>query len=364
MKIKRSQLTKIILENLLVEAISVEQAEEKFRKEIKKILKSIKFIVLRDGIDAAVAAFKASAGKYDYAYMYEDIFDNNNWINTLINLRMKGNELKNLDYFVPIDVNEVDRSNSILWLIKQFKKDLGLFLALMSEDDVLIWNGGDTEDVNLMHKVRNNLEKFGQFKHLINPPEKRDLFRIENMQELFSIVEAHEAVIDAENERLGSRISAENVMKGFVPLRGGLNIVSGNVIQKNPQTGFYTKPDSEGFVIGEIHNKAASVRLGSGTEWCTAAPGLNYFNDYYSPDDPLYYIEDNGERFQFSYGAKQFMNSDDIPIEKTLIQRYTRMLADLLTQRDGSIQNEKLAEYLASQNLVQEKWIKIAGLLN
>lgn len=361
MKIKRSQLTKIILENLLVEAISVEQAEEKFRKEIRKIWGSINFLISRDGIDA-INAIIAEAQKYDYSPSpYQQ--DSSEWID-FFNEEDPDDFLTYIDYFVPVDVNESDRSNSILWLIKQLKKDLGLFFALIEEESAVEDNYGNLGAVKLFNKIRNSLEKFGQFKRLINPPEKRDLFRIENMQELFSIIEAHEAVIDAENERLGSRISADNIMTGFVPLRGGLNIVSGNVIQKNPQTGFYTKPDSEGFVIGEIHNKAASVRLGSGTEWCTAAPGLDYFNDYYSPDDPLYYIEDNGERFQFSYSNNHFMNSDDIPIEKTLIQRYTRMLADLLTQRDGSIQNEKLAEYLASQGLVQEKWIKIAGLLN
>ncbi len=63
MKISKSQLRKIILESLLVEAISVAQAEAKFEKEKMKIWKSMIFVMKRDGVDAV----KNAANKYGYS---------------------------------------------------------------------------------------------------------------------------------------------------------------------------------------------------------------------------------------------------------------------------------------------------------
>ena len=283
MKIKKSQLRKIILESLLTEAISVEQAEAKLEKEKMKIWKSLIFVVKRDGI----GAIRSAAQKYNY----KPSPYTNQWDESPTHLdgasygieHLTADELfRNIDNFIPVDVDDADRSNSILWLIKQFKSDLGLFFAVTEEEEVIENNYGNLGEVTLVNKIRNSLEKFGQFKHLISPPEKRDLFKIKDMQELFSIIEAHEEAIDAENKRLGSRISGENVIKGFIPLRGGLNIAAENMTQKNPQTGFYTIPDENGFVVGEIHSKAAAVKLGIDTAWCTAAPGLDFFDDYYT----------------------------------------------------------------------------------
>jgi len=343
MKIKKSQLRKIILESLLVEAVSVEQAEAKFEKEKMKAWKSMLFVMKRDGVDAV----KNDAKKYDYVRVRGSEWDRENPFEAIyhdgvaygVEHVTEEEIFTNIDTFVPEDVSEADRSNSILWLIKQFKSDLGLFFALTEEAkilDLLEDHNENMGEVKLTNKVRNSLEKFGQFKHLINPAEKRDLFRIANMQELFSIIETHEEAIDAENKRLGSKISGENVIKGFIPLRGGLNITAGNMIQKNTQTGFYTKPDSEGIVVGEIHSKAAAVKLGIDTDWCTAAPGLSFFDDYYEPNDPLIYIEIAGSRYQFSYHKKQFMNIRDEPVSGEIKNKLSNIIWKSLTDKYGS----------------------------
>jgi hypothetical protein len=71
--------------------------------------------------------------------------------------------------------------------------------------------------------------------------------------------------------------------------------------------------DNKSWQVIAIHNKGAACQLGKGTEWCTAAPGLNYFKTYYQPDDPLFFILDksDGERYQFHFGTKQFMDKQD-----------------------------------------------------
>jgi hypothetical protein len=71
--------------------------------------------------------------------------------------------------------------------------------------------------------------------------------------------------------------------------------------------------DDDIWRIYALHNKGAACKFGKGTEWCTAAPGLNYFEDYYEPDDPLFYFEEkeDGLRFQFHFGSAQFMDDQD-----------------------------------------------------
>lgn len=71
-------------------------------------------------------------------------------------------------------------------------------------------------------------------------------------------------------------------------------------------------------------NKGAACKLGKGTRWCTAAPGLKHYEHYHSKEDPLiifvsktetYYNEDLEKvmpvSYQFSYGVQQFMDVDN-----------------------------------------------------
>lgn len=66
-------------------------------------------------------------------------------------------------------------------------------------------------------------------------------------------------------------------------------------------------------------NKGAACALGKGTEWCTAAPGLDYYKHYHKPEDPLIIFiskEDPSEKYQFNYGTEQFMDKFDSDIRK------------------------------------------------
>jgi hypothetical protein len=71
--------------------------------------------------------------------------------------------------------------------------------------------------------------------------------------------------------------------------------------------------DDDNWQVIAIHNKGAACQLGKGSDWCTAAPGLEYFKQYYKPNDPLFFILDkkNNEKFQFHFGTQQFMDFDD-----------------------------------------------------
>ena len=351
MKIKKSQLRKIILESLLVESISVTQAEEKLKKSIPKMIKSIDFIIKRD--KGPEKLFKKYENKHSTSGDIQpgDIFkfhrksEIDEGLNQLLSQYLYNLMIGDV---ISRDASDNGISNSILFLIKKMKEDPALVYYFLAIASSLVFDG-NAPISSFVSDIRNSLELHDQFNHLIEPQEKRDLFIIKNIEELISLIATNKPKIDAENKRLGDRVDTQNVLDGFKPLTGKINATKENntlILVKNPQTGFYTIPDESGFVAGEIHSKAASVKLGSGTDWCTAAPGLDYFNEYYQPNDPLYYIEDNGKRYQFSYGEGQFMDTKNEPISDKLVQKYTQILKNLLIRRDGSIQNENIENYL------------------
>ena len=81
--------------------------------------------------------------------------------------------------------------------------------------------------------------------------------------------------------------------------------------------------DDDEFFISAIHNKGAACHWGKGTDWCTAAPGLDYFEHYYSPESPLIFIKKKhqghltGEGlYQFHYKTQQFMDITDTPVRE------------------------------------------------
>ena len=74
--------------------------------------------------------------------------------------------------------------------------------------------------------------------------------------------------------------------------------------------------DDQNYQVIAIHNKGAACQLGKPTDWCTARPGLKFFEKYYKPNDPLFYILDksDGEIYQFHFGSEQFKDKNDIDI--------------------------------------------------
>ena len=103
--------------------------------------------------------------------------------------------------------------------------------------------------------------------------------------------------------------------------------------------------DDDEWFIAALHNKGAACSFGKGTDWCTAAPGLDYFADYYEENDPLFYFENrdpaaahpgtekwaqppptDAPRFQFHYGSQQFMTEDDLPVSSHWFSKLHKLL--------------------------------------
>ena len=151
-----------------------------------------------------------------------------------------------------------------------------------------------------MQILRPALEKFFHYQQFM--PEK-DINQIKGVQELVQTTrEADEAIKKYQEQK-----SYEDVDEGTEVFK-----------------------DDESVFIAAIHNKGAACHFGKDTDWCTAAPGLNYFKTYYREDNPLIIVIDKdgslgrggygspGAKYQFHYATKQFMDKEDIPVEGSL----------------------------------------------
>jgi len=147
---------------------------------------------------------------------------------------------------------------------------------------------------------------FEMFFHYQQFMSEKDLNKVADLEHLEEIVNAARPQIEAYQEKQ-SYMDAEEGTEVF--------------------------RDDEEWYIAALHNKGAACEFGKGTDWCTAAPGLNYFEEYYEEDDPLFFFQKrtNDERWQFHYGSDQFMDEDDHPISKD----ETGLLHDLLMQTDA-----------------------------
>jgi hypothetical protein len=117
---------------------------------------------------------------------------------------------------------------------------------------------------------------------------KKSISQIETPEELISIVNSAKPEYNKHNDE-----KLEKSTKG-----PGQNLV-------------YQDSDWEVYIP---ETKGASCALGKGTEWCTAAPGLNYYEDYHSKENPLIIFiskSDPEEKYQFHYKTEQFMDPND-----------------------------------------------------
>ena len=74
--------------------------------------------------------------------------------------------------------------------------------------------------------------------------------------------------------------------------------------------------DNDKWQVIILLNKGAACKLGKGSDWCTAAPGLDHFHRYSKPNDPIFFILDksDGERYQFHFGTSQFHDFKNKPL--------------------------------------------------
>lgn len=181
-------------------------------------------------------------------------------------------------------------------------------LAMVWTKNVLLSSFKDFRSFCVDHEetvldLKYNIEKYFQMQRFIEPREKQDLNRVKNYEELQILVnDARLKYQEYQNKK--AYVDAE---------KGTEKIYDDTYLQ-----------------IFIAHNKGAACQLGKGTDWCTAAPGLDYFAQYYKPEDPLFiFVSDLGPKFQFHYGSKQFMDDKDLPVDKEMFANLHKKLLEI-----------------------------------
>jgi hypothetical protein len=176
--------------------------------------------------------------------------------------------------FIPKDIQENDRAEGLQWILGLYKKG-----ALGS---VRSWSRSLTE------KYSAALELFFQQKTFMKEKQLQKL----DLESLLKIVdEAH------------PKIKAHLDKKSYLDADQGKKVIL----------------DDENWTILIPTNKGAACELGKGTDWCTAAPGLDYYEEYHTDEDPLIIFipkhpDRKGEKYQIHFGTGQFMDEEDIGV--------------------------------------------------
>jgi len=221
------------------------------------------------------------------AYRYDKGQDDtiNSWDAPLINTQHRNFKNYLLD-MIPDDLTDNQKGTSTLWLLKVAREDPKVAADLI--------NG------RIIIGPRRSLETF--FHHQRFMP-RQDLMQIKTMEDLVAMTYSAKEEIQKDQDK-----------------KNYLNAGEGTEIFR----------DDSKWTIAALHNKGAACELGKNTDWCTAAPGLDYFEDYYKPEDPLFYFQNKGNlnKFQFHYGSTQFMDSKDERVNKESFEVLHGMLIE------------------------------------
>ena len=252
----------------LLNEISLEQAKEQslYGKATDKMLKGYLYGV---GLGSSTAEEKQD--------FFQNLKDGDKTTVKAYNVLLDDLREKLLSLIADDIPEDNQKGQALLWIIRFAKKNQEFVHVIM--------NSGYLQRSEIV-QLKKNLEVFFQQQRFMSEP---DLNKIQSPEQLADVVEAAKPAIEAYQEK-----------QAYMDVEEGMEVF---------------RNDSK-WLITAIHNKGAACELGKGTDWCTAAPGLDYFEQYYDQDDPLFFFKDKktGERFQFHYGSAQFMDEQDIPL--------------------------------------------------
>jgi len=301
MRITQAYIHHLVMEELqLLNEVSLEKAKESL--DSKKLLKAIRQYAIN----------YAHSDPWEWKDVFQDegsyVFGAkpteralrpqalNNMVDTM-HKSLKGWIWDMIPEDIETDRTRRDKSNqalALLWLLRLVRTDPGMMKKLVHD-----YAENDEETME-------NIEMYFNYKHLM---EKPDLNSIKSTDELAQVV-----------------LNARDAIKDYQEKQSYANADEGTEVFR----------DDEDWMIAALHNKGAACELGKGTDWCTAAPGLDYFAEYYEEDDPLFYfqqkkyVQDDVDRpptrMQFHYGSDQFMDEQDHPLPDHVVSRLHNML--------------------------------------
>jgi len=292
---------KILLENWreyieeeLLQEVTFEDAQKTLKNRVIKLVKS---------------------------YNYEQGFDPEKNLGSL-----STGVLNRILSLIPSDIEDNQQGTSLLWVLRLLKdpKLKEIILKSVVEPRNIIGHEYNAEFGN----IRNNLETFFQFQRFMDPT---DINKLKDADSLTNVVAGARAAIEADKDK---KLSAD-APAGAEFFKGNFKFAEDGSVARDEE-GLPEFQSEGGWVIAAAHNKGAACLLGKKTRWCTAAPGLNYFDTYYGgEDDPLFFLMDpHGNRYQFAYGQKEFMDVDNDAVERDYRMELQEKLKEVLAEKD------------------------------
>jgi len=223
--------------------------------------------------------------------------------------------------FIPEDLTDNQKGTTLEWIISVGINDPRMKPSFYNEAIATVAPGDHSIPLLGTRVYRNDIERYW---HTHDYSEQKDIFSIETWGGLSWAADKAKTKFDA---------------------------AIADKEYKDPEKGIEVFRDDDKWRIYALHNKGAACHYGKGTNWCTAAPGLNYFEDYYDVDDPLFYFEDkeNGKRFQFHFGSDSFMDAGDNEVDDEERDFFIDLLA-----KTGAAKKYSIVQYWVTKNEVAE----------
>jgi len=197
--------------------------------------------------------------------------------------------------FVPEDLTDNQRGTTLEWLISVGINDPLMKRKFYNEAIVLAKVATDVPHDRNMASPELNIKRgdIERYWHTHDYSEIKDIFSIDTWGKLaVAATKAKTKYDDAMRDKeFQDPEKGTEVFEIFPPYKGK-------------------------WFIAALHTKAAACHYGKSTDWCTATD-TDMFDNYYEPDDPLFFFEDkeNGKRFQFHFGSDQFMDEQDAQVD-------------------------------------------------
>jgi hypothetical protein len=312
----RRYTNSILNEDLLIE--SVEEAYETIKKRSTKLLKGWsydKYSTAYNEIEQKIQnAIKNTLGtnpsqeqinKFENAWdiggtsiaellrrftIPKDITDKQKSIALLWNYKqLTKNKIIKLDSFlenVVIIINEFNNNflfpsssliSSSIMLESEMASDEFIKLHVPVQKPYFVWYYPPVKEDNYPQRSQ-LIENFFHWNNFIRDG-KKDLNAVADYDELYELIEEARPLYMAWQEKQSAKDAKEEVL---------LN--------------------NEDWEIKILLNIAAARIFGKRSDLCTAAPGLNYFDTYSKPNDPLIAITNKkiNKRYQFNFGKNEF----------------------------------------------------------
>jgi hypothetical protein len=181
--------------------------------------------------------------------------------------------------FIPNDIQESNKAAALNWVIGVFIKNPSFWKSYLRDHSNL---------------VRADLETFFQIKeqNLVRLLKIKDINQLQSFKQLTDVINTAKPLYKKHLETKVNKTQAQ----------AGQKLIFSN--------------DAWDVYIPET--KAAACALGKGTDWCTAAPGLDYYESYHKENDPLIIFKNKShseDDVQMHFGTGQFMDVADKQID-------------------------------------------------